>query len=397
MSSGIFVVSEQNLEKLRDFLEVAETLEVDRLYVRLELPRTDEIISKIYLLSANSCPRTDVRILVKSENPEDCLLIGDEKPVENTGKVPKKYKKVVLGGTFDRLHNGHKVLLNKAIELASEEIVVGVTDKEMIIKKSLFEMIEPVDYRMKKVIDFVEDVSGEAKCTTEPIIDPFGPSTRIPDLEAIIVSRETLKGGDAVNKKRNENGMTQLDVIVVELVEGSDEILNEIKISSSSKRREELGRLLKPVANQKTPGTPYFVNLNGGSGSGIEQIEGYLKEKNGIEVVNWDVLDSDEKMKVFENNSRISNIKVIVLTSSAPVEAAQISEIWTIFVPASEAIRRIIQRNEITEEEAQKKLSSEMPNKERIERSHVALCTLWNEKETRNQVDKAVRGLMKRL
>ena len=180
---------------------------------------------------------------------------------------------------------------------------------------------------MKKVIDFVEDISGEvsfqprrslylilifqAKCTTEPIIDPFGPSTRIPDLEAIIVSRETLKGGDAVNKKRNENGMTQLDVIVVELVEGSDEILNEIKISSSSKRREELGRLLKPVENQKIPGTPYFVNLNGGSGSGIEQIEGYLKEKNGIEVVNWDVLDSDEKMKVFENNSRISNIKVI--------------------------------------------------------------------------------------
>lgn len=39
---------------------------------------------------------------------------------------------VVLGGTFDRLHCGHKLLLTEAVLRARKKIVVGVTDKNMI-------------------------------------------------------------------------------------------------------------------------------------------------------------------------------------------------------------------------------------------------------------------------
>ncbi|UMM10650.1 hypothetical protein L5515_000323 [Caenorhabditis briggsae] len=264
----------------------------------------------------------------------------------------------------------------------------------MIIKKSLYEMIEPVEYRMRKVVEFVEDVSGEAKCTTEPIIDPYGPSIRIPDLEAIIVSRETVKGGDAVNKRRLENGMSQLEVIVVELVEGSDVILNETKISSSSRRREDLGRLLKPVQN---PRTPYLVNLNGGSGSGKEEIGEMLKDKAGIQVLNWDEMCEEEKSQVLKlEASRISKEKVVVLLSSDPLDFT--SEIWSIFLPSLEAIKRIIEKNpEISEDVAKERLQAEIRNKERIEKCHVAFCALWSEKETKEQVERAVEELMKRI
>jgi hypothetical protein len=37
------------------------------------------------------------------------------------------YKRVVLGGTFDRLHDGHKALLNLAVDNCSETVVIGLT------------------------------------------------------------------------------------------------------------------------------------------------------------------------------------------------------------------------------------------------------------------------------
>lgn len=46
-----------------------------------------------------------------------------------------KYNSVVLGGTFDRLHVGHKILLSEAALRAQKRLVVGVTDVNMITSK----------------------------------------------------------------------------------------------------------------------------------------------------------------------------------------------------------------------------------------------------------------------
>lgn len=40
---------------------------------------------------------------------------------------------VVLGGTFDRLHVGHKLLLTDAVIRAKKRLVVGVTDTNMVV------------------------------------------------------------------------------------------------------------------------------------------------------------------------------------------------------------------------------------------------------------------------
>lgn len=42
---------------------------------------------------------------------------------------------VVLGGTFDRLHIGHKMLLTQAVLRAKKRVVVGVTDVSMVKSK----------------------------------------------------------------------------------------------------------------------------------------------------------------------------------------------------------------------------------------------------------------------
>lgn len=41
------------------------------------------------------------------------------------------YNNVVLGGTFDRIHLGHKIFLSQAVIRASTRLVVGVTTSKL--------------------------------------------------------------------------------------------------------------------------------------------------------------------------------------------------------------------------------------------------------------------------
>ncbi|PIO57994.1 cytidyltransferase domain protein, partial [Teladorsagia circumcincta] len=179
---GLLVLSARNLPSLKSLLATAAQSVKSRLYIRFQGPGLDEVLPSVYLQSSIHCPQLDVRVLLGRKIPKYAQLIGDEK-LQDVTVIKPKYKKVVLGGTFDRLHNGHKVLLSKAALLARENIVCGVTHKKMIEKKSLWELIEPISVRARAVEEFVYDVADTVVCIAEAIEDPFGPSIRIPDLE----------------------------------------------------------------------------------------------------------------------------------------------------------------------------------------------------------------------
>lgn len=51
-----------------------------------------------------------------------------------TGEI---YNTVVLGGTFDRLHAGHKILLTESVLRSRKRVVVGVTDENMVRKGTI--------------------------------------------------------------------------------------------------------------------------------------------------------------------------------------------------------------------------------------------------------------------
>ncbi|XP_038044930.1 phosphopantetheine adenylyltransferase-like [Patiria miniata] len=44
----------------------------------------------------------------------------------------KSYRSIVLGGTIDGIHAGHKILLSESAMRAEEKITVGVTDISML-------------------------------------------------------------------------------------------------------------------------------------------------------------------------------------------------------------------------------------------------------------------------
>lgn len=98
-----------------------------------------ELVPAVYSLAAQHCPLLDVRILLGKASKTGVKFQFDDGLTENDIVVDKlldkKYKNVVLGGTFDNIHYGHKVLLSSAILLASNRITCGVTDGPLVHSK----------------------------------------------------------------------------------------------------------------------------------------------------------------------------------------------------------------------------------------------------------------------
>ncbi|XP_043724931.1 phosphopantetheine adenylyltransferase 1 [Telopea speciosissima] len=163
-------------------------------------------------------------------------LVSDSEKASETRLVHAPYGSVVLGGTFDRLHDGHRALLKAVAEHAKDRVVVGICDGPMLIKKELADMIEPIEKRMKAVEDYIKSIKPGLKVEMEAIMDPYGPSIVDDKLDAIIVSKETLVGGISVNKRRAEKGLPQLKIEVVDLL--PEEKSGE-KLSSTALRKLE--------------------------------------------------------------------------------------------------------------------------------------------------------------
>ncbi|XP_063705461.1 uncharacterized protein LOC134834652 [Culicoides brevitarsis] len=185
---------------------------------------------------------------------ENLINIGEEIRTKNlTFTTEITHDTVVLGGTFDRLHAGHKILLTEAVLRAQRRVVVGVTDETMIRKgKILPEIVLPVARRIKDVLKFLNFVKNSIKYEVVPISDPFGPTASDPDMDMIVVSEETYRGGQKVNELRAEKGLRQLQIHKIPLVDHSKEAVtgtelnvNEAKVSSSRGRYDLLGKFIK--------------------------------------------------------------------------------------------------------------------------------------------------------
>ena len=62
--------------------------------------------------------------------PAAAVTPMDAPAADHHGAVRDQWHAVVLGGTFDHMHAGHKILVGVAFLLATDRIVCGVTGKE---------------------------------------------------------------------------------------------------------------------------------------------------------------------------------------------------------------------------------------------------------------------------
>lgn len=150
--------------------------------------------------------------------------------------------RVCIGGTFNILHNGHKLLINKAFETAGTNgsVFIGLTSKELIKNKK---NIKSVKERKKILEQYLSEKEFLDRATIKPIIDQYGPSID-EEFDAIVASPETIKTAEEINYKRRKKGKKPLKIIQIPFVLAE----NGLPINSSRVNNKEIdanGRILE--------------------------------------------------------------------------------------------------------------------------------------------------------
>jgi phosphopantetheine adenylyltransferase len=135
-------------------------------------------------------------------------------PPPSETSLPPLYPVTALGGTFDHLHAGHKILLSMGAFITSRKLIIGITgmsslmqsrsqslniivDDALLQNKANKHVLEKLPRRMQRVHDFVRLFKPEILPDIVPINDVYGPTGWDPDIQALVVSKETLSGAEA--------------------------------------------------------------------------------------------------------------------------------------------------------------------------------------------------------
>lgn len=146
-----------------------------------------------------------------------------------------KFKTAVLGGTFDRLHKGHKKFLTFASQ-KTEMLVIGLTSDAYVKKYKRDSEILSFSARQKELRDYLDTLPVKAFIVS---IDANEiPAEYAKKIDAIISTDETLKGAEDVNKKRIIQGLPPLPIVTFHLITASDKKV----IASTRIRHGEIDR-----------------------------------------------------------------------------------------------------------------------------------------------------------
>jgi len=125
--------------------------------------------------------------------------------------------------------------------IAQKKVIIGVTDDNLLVNKANKHLLEPLTRRIGRVRSFLTLFKPSLEYDIVPIQDVYGPTAVDPNIQGLVVSKETLSGGTAVDKKRKELGFPTLEIFVIEVISAKDvaldsddpELLKKTKISST--------------------------------------------------------------------------------------------------------------------------------------------------------------------
>lgn len=208
------------------------------------------------------------------------------------GNAWRAHGTVAVGGTFDHLHTGHKLLLTATALMLNHcstvanpggaqprRLIVGITGDELLVNKKHAELLESWEQRELNVIRFLlsilsfkdgvlaeEDVertvidkpgvngkgiytnirSANLRIECVKISDPFGPTITDESVSCLVVSGETRDGGRAVNEKRREQGWDDLETFEIDVLDAEDK--EEIEEGEEASKTENFAAKISSSA-----------------------------------------------------------------------------------------------------------------------------------------------------
>jgi inosine/xanthosine triphosphatase len=150
--------------------------------------------------------------------------------------------KIGVGGTFNVIHAGHELLFETAFSLG-DVVEVGLTGDNFAGRTKTVP-VKSYGERRDQLTRFLRRYGKPFEIVE--ISDSMGTAVGSRDLDAIVVSPETLDVAEEINERRKANGLSLLEIHVIHEVRADD----RATISSSRIVRGEIdkdGHLLRPV------------------------------------------------------------------------------------------------------------------------------------------------------
>lgn len=150
--------------------------------------------------------------------------------------MTKQYRNLVLAGTFDHFHNGHKYFLQTALQ-NSKAVCCGITTGWANKNKLLNKSIQNLPSRISAFNRFLTSHDYNNQVKLFYLNDPIGPAITN-RFDAIAVTTDSINGAKLINKKRKKLHLKPLPIVLIDLINAQD----HKKISSSRIRLGEINR-----------------------------------------------------------------------------------------------------------------------------------------------------------